>query len=288
MARTLTEIYDALIVEKETLEVLSGLAPNPDDSQTFLQDLSSTSKVAIWRLFLWVVAVGLWTTETLFDRHKAEIVALKFTLHVSTAQWWQERALEFQLGYTLTWNGSQFVYSSIDEVAKIIKRAAVVHSPGIVRIKVAKLDGGGLPVPLSGPETVAFTAYAQLIAPAGINTLIISANADLLKVYFTVYYDPLVLDSSGELLSTPGTKPAEDAINNYIRNLPFNGVLNLTALTDAVQSATGVVDPILTSASAKYGLTAYVDIDANYTSYAGHFSIDPLFPLSTTITYVSA
>lgn len=288
MARSLSEIYNALIAEKETLEVLSGLNPTPDDAQTFLQDLSSTSKVAIWRLYLWVVSVGIWTLETLFDRHKAEIEALKNKLVVCTSLWWQMKCFDFQLGYALEWNGAQFVYSSVDLEAQIIKRAAVVNTPGIVRLKVAKLDDDGLPTPLSGPEVVSFTAYALQIAPAGINVIVISAEADLLKVTFDVYYNPLVMTPTGELITSPGTKPVEDAINGYIQNLPFNGVLNLTALTDAVQKAQGVVDPILTSAEAKFGATPYLAIDANYNSYAGHLKIDPLFPLESSINYITA
>jgi hypothetical protein len=285
MARTITEIYDALISEKENLDALSGLVPAPDNHQTFLQDLTSTSKVAIWRLFLWIVAVAIWAHETLFDRYEAKIIDLKYKLITHTPLWWQQRALEFQFGYTLTWNGAQFVYTTIDEVAKIVKRSAVVVSQGVVRIKVAKLDGGGLPVPLSGPELTAFTAFANEQAPAGINVIVISADADLLKLGYLVYYDPLVLAPDGSLLTSPAVFPVEDAINGYIQNLPFNGVLNLTALTDAIQQALGVVDPVIQSAQAKYGLTAYVDVVDNYTSYAGHMKVDPSFPLSGSITY---
>lgn len=288
MSRTITQIYDALIAEKEALDALSGLLPTPDDAQTFLQDLTTTSKVGIWRLFLWTVAVAIWAHEVLFDRYEAKILDLKYKLITHTPIWWQLRALEFQFGDTLVWNGAQFVYDPIDVSARIVKRSAVVTSSGVVRIKVAKLDGDGLPIPLSGPEITAFTAFANEQAPAGINVIVISADPDLLKVEYTVYYDPLVLAPDGSLLTDPAVFPVENAINAHIRNLPFNGVLNLTALTDSVQAAEGVTDPILTTAAAKYGLTAYVTIDANYIAYAGHMKIDPAFPLSSSITYLLA
>ena len=55
-------------------------------------------------------------------------------------------------------------------------------------------------------------------------------EADLLKVAYTIYYDPLVMNSDGELIADDTIKPVELAINNYIQNLPFNGILNLNKL----------------------------------------------------------
>lgn len=289
MARTVQEIYDGLIAEKESLDNLSGLQPNPEEFQTFLQDLTSTSKVALWRLFLYVVAFGHWLIETLFDRHVEEVTALKYKLITGTARWYQQKALEFQYGDSLTWNGSQYVYDPVTPANQIVKRAAVVVTGGIVRVKVAKLDGDGVtPIPLSAGELVSFTTYMQTLAFAGVNILVISTDADDLIVNLKVYYNPLVLTPSGESISTPGTYPVEDAVNGYISDLPFNGVFNLTQLIDRVQLAEGVVDPVLEGAQARYGLNPFADVVDNYTSFAGHMKVDAGNPLSTTVTYIEA
>jgi len=289
MARTVQQIYDALIAEKELLTNLSGLEPNPESSQTFLQDLTSTSKVAIWRLFLYVVAFGNHVIEVLHDRHVAEVTALKYTLITGTIRWYQQKAKEFQYGDALTWNGAQYVYTPIDTDAQIVKRAAVIASGGITRIKVAKLDSDGItPIALTSAENVSFTSYMQSIAFAGINIIVISTSADDIIVNAVIYYDPLVMTPTGELIGSTGVFPARDAITSYISNLPFNGVFNKTELVDALQLAKGVIDPVLGDLSARYGSNAFAAVGDNYTAFAGHMTIDSSNPLSGTLTYIEA
>lgn len=288
MARTIEEIYDALVAEKETLDVLSGLQPDPDDSQTFLQDLTSNSRVAIWRLWLYVTAYGHHVIEVLHDRHVAAVEALRYTLITGTALWIRDRSLRFQLGDSLTWNGTQFAYPVISTTNQIVKRAAVTDSGGIVRIKVAKLDADGVtPVPLDAGEKTSFEAYLGQIMFAGINWICLSANADEIKITATVIYDPLVMNPDGELISDTSIKPVESAILGYIRNLPFDGVFNRNELIDAIQVAAGVVDPQLNDESleARYGLNPFAVIENNYDSFAGHIKIADGFDLDTTITY---
>jgi hypothetical protein len=289
MARTVEEIYNSLIAEKEALDNLSGLQPDPDEFQTFLQDLTSTSKVALWRLLFYVVAFGHWVIETLQDRHVAEVTALKYTLITGTPIWYRQKALEFQYGDALTWNGAQYVYDPITESNQIVKRAAVVTAGGITRVKVAKLDVDGVtPIPLTSPENVSFTAYMESIAFAGVNILVISTDADEIIINATIYYDPLVLTPTGESIEDVGVFPAEDAINAYISNLPFNGVFNKTQLVDAIQAAEGVVDPVLGALTARYGSNPFASVSDNYTSFAGHMTIAAGNPLSSTLTYVEA
>lgn len=82
--------------------------------------------------------------------------------------------------------------------------------------------------------------------------------------------------------------PVRDAIESYIAALPFNGTLHLTFLTDAVQQAGGVVNPVLTNAEAHWGAFPPAPIDVSYVSHAGHMAIDPQAPLSATINYMPA
>jgi hypothetical protein len=285
MARTIEEIYNALVEEKERLSSLNALQPAIDDSQTLLTNLTTSSKVAIWRLLLWVVAFGIWTHEKVFDLHKQEIEARANELITGVPLWYRDQSLVFQYGDALVWNGKKYLYDPIDLNKRIIKRCSVIEAAGQVRIKVAKLTSD-VPSPLSTEERTAFLEYIQKIKFAGTNVAIISEEADKIRVYYKIKRDPLVLASNGELISTPGTFPVNDAIESYIKNLPFDGVFSVTQLTDAVQKAVGVVDPVLISAEAKYGSLAYQNIEMTYESNAGHMAIDEDFPLEATITYV--
>lgn len=286
MARDIQHIYDSAILEKETLNSLSDLQPNIDSSQTLLSDLNSSSKVARWRLMIWVMSFMIWLHEQLFDTHKEEIESRASELITGTKLWYRDQALKWQYGDSLVWNGKRYEYAAINTSTQIIKRAAVIEVGGQVRIKVAKLDGTGLPVPLTTTEKDSFVAFMQKIKFAGTNILIISRTADLLKLSITVHYDPLILSATGELLSSPGTRPVDDAITSYIQSLPFNGILDLSALIDVIQTAQGVLSPFINSADAKYGTLPYQSFTDFYQSEAGHLTIDPAFPLTSTITYV--
>lgn len=285
MARTIQQIYDEMVAEKQSMSNLNLLQPNIDNSQNLLNDLTSSSKVAIWRLIFFVIAVSIWSLEKLFDQQKTEIEERAAELVTGTTLWYRDQALIFQNGDTLTWDGNKYSYPSINESAKIIKRAAVIEAGGQVRIKVAKLTSG-LPVPLSLSEKTSFEAYINKIKFAGTNVDIISLSSDLLKISYKIVYDPLVLNLNGELISNTTIKPIELAITNHIQNLPFNGVLNLTKLTDEVQKASGVIDAIINSAEAKYGSIPYQPIIENYNAVSGHMSVDSFYPLSTLINYV--
>lgn len=287
MARELTAIYDALAEEKATHPELTDLAPNMDSSQQLLADLESPSQVARWRIMLWVVAVGIWSLEKLWDVFHAEVEQLAAASHVGTPRWYVEKALQYQYGYALVDIDGVFQYATDDPAARIVARAAVVEAGGVVTLKVAKLSGTML-VPLSSPELAAFDEYVDQVKMAGVVVNLLSADPDYLKLQVDVYYDPLVIAADGSLILNGSIKPVEDAINEYIASLPFNGALTLTNLVDAMQAAEGVVNPVLQSAEARYAGFPLTTIAVSYGSYAGHMAIDPLYPLPTTINYIPA
>lgn len=289
MARTIQEIYDEIITEKETFSSLNSLVPNPDTAQTFLTDLTSSSKVAFWRLIFWVMAVAIWSHEQIFEQHKLEIEARGDELITGTKRWYRNEVLNFQYGDSLIWDSTNLKYKYADGSTgpKIVTNASVLEVGAQLRIKVAKDDGAGGLTPLSATEETAFETYVNKIKFAGTNISITNINADFLKIVLNISYDPLTLSSTGELISTPGTFPVIDAVNNYITGLPFDGVFNLTKFIDAVQLADGVIDAYLTSSEAKSGAGSYASTGQNYTANAGYLQIDPSFPLTdpTVIIY---
>ena len=300
MSRTIQEIYDAIVDEKESFSSLDTLVPNPDSSQTFLQDLTSTSKVAIWRLIFWVCAVAIWILENLFDTHTAEIDARKAELIPGTLRWYVEESKIYQDGDELIFNTStkKYEYAELDLDARIIEQASANEANGEVVITVAKDDGTGSLEKLTSAEKTRFESYIAEIKFAGVATRVISDDPDLLKIAYNIYVDGTVIyvDESnpsdplnGSLISDSSTYPVVDAIDDYIATLDFKGTMRVADLTDAIQAATGVRNVVATTVEAKYAAFAYTDILAlanqSYQSNAGYLDIDPAFPLSSQISY---
>lgn len=287
MARSIQTIYNVMITEKETMAELNNLQPSIDSAQTLLDDLTSASRVAIWRLLFFVMAVAIWTNEKLFDEHILWIENRALQLIVGQLKWYRTKALEFQYGDALVMVDDIYQYSPITTANQIVKLASVNEVGGQVLIKLAKLSGE-TPIPLTTPELDAFVAYIQKVKFAGVIVSSISRDADLLKIHYKIYYDPLVLTATGELISTPGTFPVEDSINNYCKGLPFDGIFTPTALTDKIQQSVGVINPVFQTAEVKYGSNPYVSIGDSYNPNAGYLQIDTDYPLSATVTYIQA
>lgn len=286
MAKSPSQWYDLFILEKNTFSQLNVLQPNSDSAQTLLNDLTTTSKVAQWRLWIWICAVSAWTFEMVMEFY-LNLTIKAATRQYGTLSWYPKIAVEFQLGDPLVWltDEQRFGYTVIDPVKQIVKKVAVIQTNGQVRIKVANFVSGVI-VPLTSIELSAFDSYINDLRPAGINTAVISRTPDLLKVGVKVYYDPLVLKPNGESLTAPGIFPVEDAINSYLTTLDFGGLFRLNSLTDALQGVTGIIDPILQLSEARFGALPYATIVESYLSDAGYMIIDPAFPLNTSIIYV--
>lgn len=288
MARTIQQIYDEILLEKQQMAELVNLQPQIDNAQNLLNDLNSSSKVSIWRLFMWLMAVGIWSFEKIMDAYKEEIEARALQIIAGTTKWYWKESFLFQYGDTLQWINNKYQYSSVNTVNQIIKRVAVIEASNQVRIKVAKLDGNNTPIPLTLAERLAFENYIGKIKIAGTDVAVITAPADELIIHYDIHYNPQAFTPSGESILTPGTFPVEDVINSHIQNLPFNGILNITKLTDAIQQIEGVVDPVITASQARYGSIPYVTINNNYNANSGHMVIASLHPLSQTLNYIQS
>lgn len=282
MARKIEHIYNALIAEKNSFSSLTELQPQVDDAQTLLSDINSSSKVADWRLWLWLVAFAHHLHEAFMDLFRKEIDAKVAGAKSHTLRWYQIQAMAFQYGYDLTFNEEILVYQyEVDDVdSRIVTRAAVEESTGTVVLKVAKETGA-----LSTNELNAFNAYMSQIKDAGTDLLIISTTADQFKVTLEVFYDPLLLNPDGSLILDSATFPVQDALQGYVQQLPFNGAFNINTLIDALQSAEGVADPALSEVQLKSAISPYAVVQREYLPYAGHYAWDEA---NSVITYTPA
>ncbi|WP_440132750.1 hypothetical protein [Chitinophaga sancti] len=266
MARTITEIQDDIISR------ITGT--------TELSSLNSTSKVAVWRLWTYIVAVSIWALENLFDLHKAEVTTLINEKAPHSLRWYANKARAFQYGSELAYEKDYYDNSKLTEdqvnAQQIIAYSAVVEQSKGLRLKVARIVNGDLDA-LTGQQLESFGTYMNKIKDAGVTPLVIeSLPPDNLKLDMIVYYNPLVLDSKGNRLDGTVEDPVRNQVKNYLKNLPFNGTLVLAYLVDALQQVDGVVIPHIVRAQAQYGTLAYAAFDVKYSPDAGYlrFQVD--------------
>lgn len=234
------------------------------DNEPALAELNSTSKVAVWRLWIYIIAFVIHTLERIFDQHKKEVAEALSEQKPHTPRWYRNMALTFQYGFDLIPDTDKFnnTGKTEDEIenSKIVKYSAVTESETESRliVKIATEQGGELQ-PISTGQKASFDAYMQEIRDAGVKITTINYLPDILKLQMEIYRDPLVLDENGMSIRT-GEKPVEKAIKEYLKQLPFNGELVLAHLVDALQKVEGVRIPHIILAESKW-------IDASVNDY---------------------
>ena len=129
------------------------------------------------------------------------------------------------------------------------------------------------PKKLDASQKTAFEAYLHEFKDAGVRVDVTSEQGDYLRLSLDVYYNPLLLTATGQSKSD-GTYPVEDAIKNYIEQLPFNGEYRNNALVDAIQATKGVAMVQLHSAAQSVDNVTYNPVAAFCTPFAGYFEYD--------------
>ncbi|MNS21774.1 hypothetical protein D3C72_535440 [compost metagenome] len=275
MARNKAEIKltltSAFIVRPEIKSLY-----NLDPSLTFEQQFSATSFESV--LFD-VIANAVWILESLFDYHKKEVDSIVAQKRGPYIPFYIQAAKDFQYGYSLPDGKLEYDNTGLDEAAilasKRVKYAAATGVSKGVRVKVAAEDNGDL-VPLDSPVLEAFKHYMERVTPPGINLYLVNEPADLLQLDLTIYYDPLVINASGQRIDGTDNSSVENAINTFLKNQPFDGLFVLARLVDALQQVPGVEIPSLNSAQVKYGSLPYMPVNVTYLPRAGYLKIDNL------------
>ncbi|MBU2923069.1 hypothetical protein KO504_17095 [Winogradskyella psychrotolerans] len=270
MSRSINEIQDEMLNAVSDADELSTLEVLTDAEETQLQNsLTSTSKVSIWRLYLWVVAFGQWVQEQLLDALYNKISTLISENTYGTKLWYTKMALQYQHGYNLPETGIyptpvtsaeiQAVNAS-KIVAKVSIQRVVLNGVGSLRIKVAKSNNGVLSA-FTEPELAGFQTYIDLKDTAGVYKVATTGNGDDLKVSYKIYYNGLILDNEGKRLDGTNDTPVQDAVKAFLASSEFDGRLDVNALTDALQQVEGVVSPHKVLVASKFG-----DFEYNSTS----------------------
>jgi len=215
MARTIAEIQSDILVAKGKADSLSTLdILSIKERGSLGSELTNTSKVAIWRLWVHIMATAIWMHEKIVERN-----ALVSRPH--TLSWYRNQALNFVHGQDLIWENGSYQFDTTDldaselDAKKIVKYCAVSevdlstvikpdttvtqvfsdyfhHQVGVVFIKVATENSGNIEA-LNVNDLPAFKEYIARIKDAGNQVHITSTKGDQLVLKLDVYVDPLTV-----------------------------------------------------------------------------------------------
>ncbi|OBX20952.1 MULTISPECIES: hypothetical protein [Bizionia] len=187
--------------------------------------------------------------EGLFGQHVKEVDGRLFNQKNARLSWYRTMALQFQYGFDLVKDKDYFNNgtATADQIAasKIIKYSAVNESDDESRVilKIAgELNDELAPIP--APERAAFDAYVKEFRPGGVKISVINYEPDLLYLNLNIYRDPLVLDANGMSILN-GNYPVNDAIEAYMKLLPFDGAFVIFDFLNYIKNnAQGVITPV--------------------------------------------
>lgn len=264
--KTVEEWQAGIIAAKDADPVIGTGGPS---------ELSSTSLVAIWRLWTRLVAQAAADLDGYFTFHKAEVTAKISAEKPHTVKWYSTMAKAFQYGDSLPADSD--VYDPVapaGDASLIVSNAAAVELANMIRLKVRKSSGA-----LSGGELTAFRDYIARIKDAGVRMQCTSGAADNLQLKLTIWYDALVLDATGARLDGTSATPVKDAIAVFLADkVPFNGLFVLNRLIQYIEdNVEGVRIMEVDLAQANYAATPYVTILSDYNPDAGYMELDTTY-----------
>lgn len=233
MTRSLSEIYaDAKECRNNYLE---------------LTEFENSSKMSILDAFTWVVSACIWAFENILDVFKVDLARDLQNRINGTPAYFANALLKYQTGDELVINdeGTTFSYPSVDESKRIITKVAYSEEEEagfhdkIVRFKIAT----GVPGAYSridDNELTSIRAYLNQLLFAGQHARVVSRIGDVLVPRVVVYYDGAVTEN--DLYDA-----IEEALNNYIASIEFNGLVYAQKVIDAIQKVEHVTDVSVSS-----------------------------------------
>ena len=256
-----------------------------DHSQNLILDASSGSKVAKWRLWLWIVAVASWVIENIVDNRVIQIAAIVNGQRPHNLRWYEDQTMNWQYGYELQWlDDDHWDYMIDDPASRVIEAVSAEENEyGEIVLKVVKLDGVDL-VPLDTTEVESLEAYWKAYKDAGVKVILVTQAADQLQIEATVVRNRLVLSEDGTLLRDSAINTLNIALQEYMDSIPFNQLIRITDLEAAAKSAEGINDFVVTVMKIKAsGDPGWTTVDREVIPTSGFAQIDYN---ASTFTYI--
>ncbi|NHN26750.1 hypothetical protein FIA58_013780 [Flavobacterium jejuense] len=269
---TFTEIQQSILNAKASATELNALEVLTTNEQT-VNSANSTSKVAIWRLWVWIFSFAIWVMYQIVNKNA-------LNSRPQNLPNFRQTILNFRDGLNLVWKDGAFNYDLtgvVDaEERLIIDRCAVLESnDGELVVKVAT-DNAGVLEPITEPQKTRLLDYIRQIKVPGVRIRLINEVADKLKIDLTVYVDPLIIDlNDGKLLNTTDTVyPVQDAINDYLSNLEFNGAFVNDFFRSKIKEAEGINLAVIDSIQWKYASFPFISFNEFKVPESGYFKIE--------------
>lgn len=274
-------------------------------AQSSLSGLTSPSQTAIYNLWAYIVAVAISLTENVVAIFQSEIETTVSKAAVGSDAWLKAKVLLFQYDsvtpQVLTLVDFVPQYPIINADLRIITRCSVkTIGSKIAVVKVAKSEP---PVALSAPQLSSLQSYLTNggdgtyagrgvgFGFAGVQINAVSLTSDKLYLKANIYYNG---QYSAVIQTTVVT-----AIENYLKNIDFDGNVKLLSLIDYIQSVPGVIDIKLEDVAMRadatafgsktYLVQAFTEIYSTYPTFAGYIVGETTVSntLNDTITYIA-
>lgn len=300
MARSQQTIYNSMVTDYVANAAAAGITINP----------AAWSMYNLQRLIFWTVAGGMGVFEQIQDLFVADVTAQVKIAAPQTAPWLQNQMLNvFQFNATdpqiveITAPTFAPKYPTENSTYKIIKYCSVVGGTlGRCLIKVAA-DNAGVPADLDttyGAGTLdCAQGFVNQVSDPELTYVVTSGAADKVMIMGTLYFK-----SQYAAVIAANVKAA---VNAYLATqtaanpggIPFDGTFQNSSLIDAVLSAPGVNDFVITNLNARADITPFVpgtynlisgshELQRNFPSVAGYFQTETTasYTIDDTITYV--
>lgn len=278
MNKTFAEILAEMLTAKEADPIMGTIDGN--------------SKTSIWRMFFEIVAWAIYNFQLSAALHMKEIEDLISNQKVFNLRRYRSETLRFQYGFDLLVDSDQFKTTFLKdgiiidatekqiEASRIIKYAACnrVISQGKVRI-IIKIAPEDMDQIFPDDVMTAFGRYIEEIAPSGDHVTFVNYLPDFLRFSLLIKYDPKVLFPNGMHIVNANF-PVRDAINTFLRNLPFNGEFSIQKFEAAILAAEGIDDLQTRLVETKWidpslgGYGMYQPVDMAVIPESGRFKVE--------------
>lgn len=254
MARTISEIQNEMIA---VLQERTGIT-------------LSASKAAEWRLWTYVIAVGIHSFEIVLDVFRREVNTLTDRITPGTARWYAEMCYRYQDGHELLFDDKTAMlhYEKDEPEARIIKVVAIREEIKKLTVKAATNDRDGKIVPLTQEQLYNFTTYIDAIKFAGVDVDVVSTSEDRIRYDMVVYFEP----------SIPATMVRANilsALETFKSSLGFDSRIYTQRFIDTVMGTQGVVTCNLLAMSRKGATDVdFVPVGIYSELESGYFEFD--------------
>lgn len=255
MSRNLTQIYAEAVTTRNNYLQLTELQP---------KDLSQ-SKMSIMNLITYVIAVMIYSYETILDTFQIDIERMMAQRMNGTADYYTHIAKKFQFnpvtqkGDPLRFNEDtlNIEYETVVPERCIIDKAAYQYVDGqseydmLLKVCKSKATAGedGACERLEDTELTAFKEYIDTIKFVGTKIRCISSPADILTVKAIVYYDDLYITWQDAFANVKAV------MIDYINKLDYNQPVYFQKIIDTIQAAGNIKDIDANSSATLYGCT---------------------------------